>query len=170
MSALIDDMLELSRIQRAPLRRSQVDLSELARRILQELQRAEPNRQVQIEVARGLSVHADAHLMQVALEKLLGNAWKFTSKKPTATIHVGRELVAPHSFFIADDGAGFDMAYAGRLFSPFQRLHKASEFDGTGIGLAIAHRVLARHGGRIRAQAEPGKGARFSFEVGAEDE
>jgi signal transduction histidine kinase len=170
MSALIDDMLELSRIQRAPLRRSQVNLSELSARILAELARAEPDRKVSVEITPGLIANGDAHLMQVLLEKLLGNAWKFTSKKPQAAIQVGREASAPETFFVADDGAGFDMAYAGRLFSPFQRLHKASEFDGTGIGLAVAHRILSRHAGRIRAQAEPGKGARFSFEVGAMNE
>jgi signal transduction histidine kinase len=171
MSALIDDMLELSRIQRAPLRRARVDLSDMARRILEDLARAEPSRKVHVEVAPGLCVDADPTLMQATLEKLLGNAWKFTSKKPEAHIQFGLEPgAAPHTFFVADDGAGFDMAYAGRLFSPFQRLHKASEFDGTGIGLAVAHRILARHGGRIRAQAAPGKGARFSFEVGAEDD
>jgi light-regulated signal transduction histidine kinase (bacteriophytochrome) len=147
-----------------------VDLSDLARRILAELARAEPSREVQVVVTPGLYIDADPHLMQVTLEKLLGNAWKFTSKKPVAHIQVGLEPGSPHTFYVADDGAGFDMAYAGRLFSPFQRLHKASEFDGTGIGLAVAHRILARHGGRIRAQAEPGNGARFSFEVGAGDE
>jgi light-regulated signal transduction histidine kinase (bacteriophytochrome) len=121
---------------------------------------------VSVAIAPGLSVHADAHLTTVLLEKLLGNAWKFTSRKPQATIELGREPGEEvHTLFVADDGAGFDMAAAGRLFSPFQRLHHASEFDGTGMGLAIAHRIVARHGGRIWARAEPGKGARFHWTV-----
>ena len=171
MSALIDDLLELSRIQRAPLRRSRVDVTALAERIAEGLTRGNPDRKAVIDIAPGLIVHADPHLLGVVLEKLLANAWKFTSRKPEAHIRVGQELAlgAP-ALFVADNGAGFDMAYASRLFSPFQRLHKASDFEGTGIGLAIAHRVLCRHGGRIWADADPGEGAKFSFSLGAEDE
>jgi light-regulated signal transduction histidine kinase (bacteriophytochrome) len=111
-------------------------------------------------------VHADSHLTTVLLEKLLGNAWKFTSKKSQASIQLGREPSSEATaLFVADDGVGFDMTSAGRLFSPFQRLHKASDFDGTGMGLAIAHRIVARHGGRIWARAEVNKGARFHWTV-----
>lgn len=171
MSALIDDMLELSRIQRAPLRKTHVDLSALARQVLEGLERESPGRAVVIDIAPGLSVHADAHLMTVMLEKLLGNAWKFTGGTPSATIQIGLAPGAGGStLFVADNGVGFDMAHAGRLFSPFQRLHKASEFEGTGMGLAIAHRILARHGGRLWCQAEIGRGARFYFTLGGDRE
>lgn len=164
MSRLLDGLLELSRILRSPLRKTRVDLSELARGVLGELRRSHPERVVEVELAPRLSVHADAHLTRVLLEKLLGNAWKFSSKNPRATIRVGRDASSgPPALFVADDGVGFDMACAGRLFSPFQRLHRASEFDGTGMGLAIAQRIVSRHGGRIWAQAEVGRGARFCW-------
>jgi signal transduction histidine kinase len=166
MSALLDDMLELSRIQRTPLRKTTLDVSELAQRIVDDLRQSNPGRVVAVEIAPRLRVHADSHLTAVLLEKLLSNAWKFTSKKAQASIRLGREPSSDATtLFLADDGVGFDMTSAGRLFSPFQRLHKASEFDGTGMGLAIAHRIVARHGGRIWARAEVGKGARFHWTV-----
>jgi len=166
MSVLLDDMLELSRIQRTPLRKTTLDVSELARRIIDGLRRNSPEREVDVDIAPRLSVHADAHLTTVLLEKLLGNAWKFTSKKPRASIQLGREPSAdPTTLFVADDGVGFEMTSAGRLFSPFQRLHRASDFDGTGMGLAIAHRIVSRHGGRIWAEGEVGNGARFRWTV-----
>lgn len=166
MSALLDDMLELSRIQRTPLRKTTLDVSELAQRIVDGLRQSNPGRVVAVEIAPRLRVHADSHLTTVLLEKLLGNAWKFTSKKSQASIQLGREPSSEATtLFLADDGVGFDMTCAGRLFSPFQRLHKASDFDGTGMGLAIAHRIVARHGGRIWARAEVGKGARFHWTV-----
>jgi signal transduction histidine kinase len=171
MSDLIDDMLELSRIAQAPLRKSMLDVTELARRFLGGLAKEHPDRNVDIEVAPGLRLYADPHLMGMALEKLLDNAWKFTAKNRAARIQVGR--VSDHGrgpLFIADDGVGFDMAYAGRLFSPFQRLHKASDFEGTGIGLAVVHRIVSRHGGRIWAEAEVGAGAKFCITLGAGDE
>ena len=171
MSALIDDMLELSRTQRAPLRRTQVDVSVLAQRTVDALRKASPERQVEVDVSPGLTAHADSHLLGVVLEELLENAWKFTSKKPAARIRVGVESSGTEAaLFVADDGAGFDMAYASRLFSPFQRMHKATDFAGTGIGLAVVHRILSRHGGRIWAEAEVGKGAKFCFTWGAADE
>jgi C4-dicarboxylate-specific signal transduction histidine kinase len=166
MSALLDDMLELSRIQRTPLRKAALDVSQLAHRIVDGLRQSSPDRVVAVDIAPRLRVHADSHLTAVLLEKLLGNAWKFTSKNARASIQLGREPSsdAP-TLFVSDDGVGFDMTCSGRLFSPFQRLHKASDFDGTGMGLAIAHRIVARHGGRIWAQAEVGKGARFNWTV-----
>jgi signal transduction histidine kinase len=166
MSALLDDMLELSRIQRTPLRKTTLDVSQLAQRIVDGLRQSNPDRVVAVEIAPRLQVHADSHLTTVLLEKLLGNAWKFTSKKARASIQLGREPGSDATtLFVADDGVGFDMTSAGRLFSPFQRLHRASDFDGTGMGLAIAHRIVARHGGRIWARAEVGKGARFHWTV-----
>jgi signal transduction histidine kinase len=166
MSALLDDMLELSRIQRSPLRKTTLDVSHLAHRIVDGLRRSSPGRVVAVEIAPRLRVQADAHLTTVLLEKLLGNAWKFTSKKDRASIQLGREPGTDRAtLFLADDGVGFDMTCAGRLFSPFQRLHKASDFDGRGMGLAIVHRIVARHGGHIWARAEVGKGARFQWTV-----
>jgi signal transduction histidine kinase len=168
MSALLDDMLELSRIQRTPLRKTTLDVSELAQRIIDGLRRSSPGRIVSVAIAPRLQVHADSHLITVLLEKLLGNAWKFTSKQPRASIQLGCEPSSEGAtLFVADDGVGFDMSSAGRLFSPFQRLHKASDFDGTGMGLAIAHRIVARHGGRIWARSEVGKGARFHWTLDA---
>jgi signal transduction histidine kinase len=166
MSALLDDMLELSRIQLTPLRKTPLDVSQLAHRIIDGLRQSSPGRVVAVDIAPRLLVHADSHLTTVLLEKLLGNAWKFTSKNAQASIQLGREPSSDATtLFVADDGVGFDMTCAGRLFSPFQRLHKASDFDGTGMGLAIAHRIVARHGGRIWAQAEVGNGARFNWTV-----
>jgi signal transduction histidine kinase len=170
MSELIDDMLELSRIQRVPLRRSRVDVSELCSRIVNELTKKHPERKIEALIAPGLSAYADAHLMRVALEKLLENAWKFTAQRSPARVVVGREPGDASTLSVADDGVGFDMAHASRLFSPFQRLHKVSEFDGTGIGLAVAQCIVSRHGGRIWAEAEAGKGAKFCFCVGADHE
>jgi signal transduction histidine kinase len=171
MSALIDGMLELSRVARAPLRRSTLDVTELARRLLAGLAKEHPDRKVDIEVAPGLLLYADPHLVRIVLEKLLDNAWKFTAKSAAARIQVGRVSEDGRgSLFVADDGVGFDMAYATRLFSPFQRLHKASEFAGTGIGLAVAQRIVSRHGGRIWAEAEVGAGAKFCIALGVSDE
>jgi signal transduction histidine kinase len=165
MWALLDDMLELSRIQRTPLLKTTLDVSEIAERIVERLRRSSPERRVAVEIAPRLRVHADAHLTTVLLEKLLGNAWKFTSKKSQASIQLGREPSPDAALFVADDGVGFDMTSAGRLFSPFQRLHRVSEFEGRGMGLAVAHRIVMRHGGRIWARAEIDKGARFHWTV-----
>jgi light-regulated signal transduction histidine kinase (bacteriophytochrome) len=166
MSALIDALLELSRIQRAPMRRTEVDLSALAQRILAGFARAHPERRVEAVVAPQLEACADPYLMNVLLEKLLENSWKFTSKVPEARIELGQEeLDGEQWLFVSDNGAGFDMAYAARLFSPFQRLHKPSDFDGVGIGLSIAQRIIARHDGQITAHGEAQRGARFSFRL-----
>jgi signal transduction histidine kinase len=167
MSALIDDLLELSRIVRAPLRAEPVDLTAAARRIVDELRRREPARAVDVEIANGLAARGDRQLLAIALENLLGNAWKFTSKIPEARLSLGREAgEAGDVFVVRDNGAGFDMAYADKLFAPFQRLHRASEFEGTGVGLATVQRIVARHGGRIWARAAVGEGATFFFSLG----
>ena len=167
MGQLIEDLLNLSRITRAALRRERVDMTAIARKVLAELRERDPQRKVTSRVSEGLVVQGDPRLLTVMLENLLRNGWKFTSKLPVATIEVGRvENVEEAIFFVRDDGAGFNMDSAQRLFAPFQRLHAESEFDGTGIGLATVQRVVARHGGRVWAEAAIGKGATFFFTLG----
>lgn len=170
MSELIDDLLNLSRIHRSPVRRTRVNASELAARIISELQAQDPGRGIVVNISPDLFTNADAHLLALALRHLLGNAWKFTSKRAGAQIDFGQSSLndATH-WYVRDNGAGFDMAYAGRLFSPFQRMHKASEFAGSGIGLATVQRIVLCHGGRIWAEAAVNEGARFSFTLGADD-
>jgi len=167
MGQLIDDMLTLSRISRATLRKESVDVSALARSVLTELEEAEPQRQVDVQIAENLHAEADPNLLRIALENLLGNAWKFTSKTPQAKIEfgqVGDTRPAPlATFFVRDNGAGFDMAYAEKLFGAFQRLHRQDEFPGTGIGLATVARIIHRHGGEVRAEGTMGQGATFFF-------
>jgi light-regulated signal transduction histidine kinase (bacteriophytochrome) len=167
MGYLIDDLLKLARVSRTEIRRERVDLSALARGIIEQQQKAQPDRRVDIHIMDGLTAEGDARLLQIALENLLGNAWKFTSEKPRAVIEFaaqreGDELV----YFVRDNGAGFDMTYAHKLFGPFQRLHDATRFDGTGIGLATVQRVIHRHGGRVWAQSSVGEGATFYFTLG----
>ena len=167
MTQLIDDLLSLSKITRASLARQRVDLSDLAKHVLTELGGRDPARRVTIRVADDLVVQADPRLITVMLENLLGNAWKFTSKQAAATIEVGKESRGEETvFYIKDNGAGFSMEHATKLFAPFQRLHAAEEFEGTGIGLATVNRVVVRHGGRVWAEARPGQGATFLFTLG----
>jgi len=163
MGQLIDDLLALSRIGRSDLNLEMVDLSSLAGQVLEELALAHPERRVARAVQPALRLWADPRLLRVMLENLLGNAWKFTARRPDARIEVGGPDLpgGVRGFFIRDNGAGFDLAHAGKLFQPFQRLHAANDFEGTGIGLAIVARVVGRHGGRIWADAEPGQGATF---------
>jgi PAS domain S-box-containing protein len=164
MGHLMDDLLDLSRVSRGPLRTGRVDLSALARDILEELERSQPDREVEFVVAESLKADGDARLLAVALENLLGNAWKFTSKKPAAKIEFGGFFEkGTRVYYVRDDGAGFDAAYADRLFGAFQRLHTDEDFEGTGIGLATVQRVINRHGGRLWAEGEVGKGATFYF-------
>ncbi|HSL00739.1 MAG TPA: PAS domain S-box protein [Rubrobacteraceae bacterium] len=164
MGALIDDLLDLSRITRTPLRRQRVDLSSLADSVLDDLRRSEPDRRVETVLDNGLVVNADAGLMRVALENLLSNAWKFTSREPVARIELGGTVRRRRrTYFVRDNGAGFDEAYAEKLFAPFQRLHAEQEFEGTGIGLATVQRVIHRHGGQTWAESAPGAGATFFF-------
>jgi light-regulated signal transduction histidine kinase (bacteriophytochrome) len=168
MSTLIDDLLNLSRLFRTPLRAQSVDLSEIARTVSEELRDRHPARRVVVEIEPGLTVQGDRRLLTVAFENLLGNAWKFTAQRPEAHVAVGRTTTAggQPAFVVSDDGAGFDMAYASHLFQPFQRLHRPSEFEGSGIGLATVQRIVTRHGGRIWAEAATGAGARFFFTLG----
>ncbi|HUR63850.1 MAG TPA: ATP-binding protein [Candidatus Thermoplasmatota archaeon] len=167
MGNLIESILALSRLSRVELANGPVDLSAMAQAILRELQAKEPDRHVEWEVAPGLRATGDAGLLRLALENLLQNAWKFTGAKATARISVrAADTRDGRAFVVADDGAGFDMALADELFQPFHRLHTPSEFEGTGIGLATVNRIVRRHGGRIWAEAEVGRGARFYFTVG----
>ncbi|MBI3977153.1 MAG: response regulator [Chloroflexi bacterium] len=164
MAQLIDDLLKLSRVSRWELRRETVDLSALARAIAAELRQAQPERRVDFAIAEGLTVVGDAHLLRIMLENLLGNAWKFTAEHGTARIELGTEQRdGERVYFVRDDGAGFEMAYAGKLFGAFQRLHAMTEFEGTGIGLATVQRIVHRHGGRIWAEAAVEQGATFFF-------
>jgi signal transduction histidine kinase len=168
MALLIDDLLDLSRVSRRPLRRELVDLSAQAREITAELGKSQPDREVEFVIADRLAANGDARLLRLALENLLGNAWKFTSREERARIEFrsttleGRERV----YFVRDNGVGFDEAYAGKLFGAFQRLHEPEEFEGTGIGLATVQRIVRRHGGRVWAEGEVGKGATFFFTLG----
>ncbi len=164
MSELIDDLLGLARLGRKELVRREVDVTALAGRIAAELSRRDPARSVAVEIAEGLAAHADAPLLTIVLENLMGNAWKFTSKAPHARIEVGYDANgAGGAFYVRDNGAGFDMAYADKLFGAFQRLHLESDFEGTGIGLVTVHRIVSRHGGRVWADGAIGKGATFFF-------
>ena len=165
MGQLIDDILKLSRVSRSEPTRVKTDLSDLCRKLMDELTQGAPGRRIEVSIQPGMSAWADPNLLQVAMENLLRNAWKFTSKREDAQIEVG-ETTSPSgepAFFIRDNGAGFDMAHAGKLFDAFHRLHSVDEFDGTGIGLAIVQRIISRHDGQIWAKAEPGKGATFFF-------
>jgi signal transduction histidine kinase len=168
MNQLIEDLSHLARITREPMRRETVDLTSMARDIAYDLGLAGAPRRADIEIADGLQAHGDARLLRTALENLLSNAWKYTAKQTEARIRVGasRGAAGERIYFIGDNGAGFDMAYAGRLFGTFQRLHGDKEFSGNGVGLATVQRIIAKHGGRIWAEAEVGKGATFFFTLG----
>lgn len=166
MSQLIDGLLTLSRCTRGELRRDMVDLSALADRIRFELERAEPQRRAEWRIESGLSVRGDERMIEVVMRNLLANAWKYTADVAEPSIRVYTELDGKERFFcVADNGAGFDMAHAGKLFQPFQRLHRQDEFPGIGIGLATAQRIVHRHGGTINATGAPGKGAAFRFSL-----
>ncbi len=168
MGQLIDDLLKLSRVTRAQVRRETVDLSSLAQVVAAELEQREPERQVEFVIGEGLITKGDARLLRVMLENLLGNAWKFTAKHPRTRIEF---RVTQHkgesAYFVRDDGVGFDMAYADKLFGAFQRLHSADEFEGTGIGLATVQRIIHRHGGRVWAEGAEEQGATFYFTLAA---
>ena len=166
MGQLIDDMLTLSRISLSGINIRQVNLSELVKEITCNLRESQPERQVEFVIQQEIKVLADAHLMRIVLENLLGNAWKFTSKKSTALIEFGvQQIEGIPVYFIRDDGAGFDMNYAQKLFGAFQRLHTVNEFAGTGIGLATVQRIIHRHGGKVWAEGEVEKGATFYFTI-----
>jgi len=168
MGELIDALLGLSRVSRGEMRREAVDLSGLAHSIAGELQQAQPERNVTFVIEDGVRANGDARLLRVVLENLLGNAWKFTRQHPHAIIEFGREAEAEKpTYFVKDDGAGFDMAYANKLFRAFHRLHPGTEFDGTGIGLVTVQRIVQRHGGVVWAQGAVERGATFYFALDA---
>lgn len=167
MNSLIDDLLHLSRVSRPELRREAVDMGGVAGQIVDELHRGEPGRKLDYRTPQRIEVMGDPRLLRVLLENLLGNAWKFTRPRDVPRIELGEtELSGQKVYFVRDNGVGFDMAYADKLFRPFQRLHPASEFDGTGIGLATAERIVRRHGGRIWAEGVEKEGACFFFTLG----
>lgn len=166
MGDLIDGLLVLSRSTRTEMHHDNIDLSHMANNILAELARADPQREVAYEVAPDLNVRGDARMVDAVMRNLLGNAWKYTSNTQQASIRVYAERNNGNHFLcVTDNGAGFDMAHAGKLFQPFQRLHRQEEFQGTGIGLATVQRIVHRHGGVIRAEGAPGKGATFCFSL-----
>ncbi len=163
MGELIDDLLILSRVTRVNLQYEQVNISEMAAEIIAELQGVEPERSVSVEITAGMTARGDKNLLHLALENLLGNAWKFSSGNNQAQIEVGCAIDENNTFYIADNGAGFDMAYADKLYVPFQRLHGTGDFPGTGIGLSIVYRIITRHGGKLWAEGVVGSGASFFF-------
>src|SRR5882724_10065560 len=164
MGQLIEDLLNLSKVSRGELARRDVDVGEIARQVFSDLQQREPGRKVEVSVWDGMQANADPRLLRAALDNLIGNAWKFSAKAEHARVEVGLLRDGTQaSFFVRDNGAGFDMRYANKLFGAFQRLHSANEYQGTGIGLATVQRIVHRHGGRIWADATPGKGAVFFF-------
>lgn len=163
MGQLIDDMLQLSRVTRQELRRQEVDVSALARETAEALQQQHPEHAVAMRIEPGLTAEADPRLLRIVLENLIGNAWKFTRRAESPVIELGARAGEDGVFFVRDNGAGFDAARADKLFTPFQRFHSEADFPGTGIGLATIHRVVDRHGGRVWAESEVGKGATFFF-------
>jgi light-regulated signal transduction histidine kinase (bacteriophytochrome) len=164
LAALIDAMLTLSRLTRREMRVERVNLGAVARSVADSLRAAEPQRQASILLPAELEARGDRELLRVVLENLLGNAWKFTSEQPQAQIEFGvTQVDGERAYFVRDDGAGFDMAYADKLFIPFQRLHRQEQFPGTGIGLATVERIVHRHGGRVWAEGAVNKGATFFF-------
>jgi len=174
MATLIDDLLDLSRVGRRPLRREPLDLSRLAAGIIEELKESQPGREVEFVTEEKIMAWGDVSLLKVALENLLGNAWKFTARQEQARIEFGADsnpgpgFLAP-VYYVRDNGAGFDQAYADKLFGAFQRLHGQDEFEGTGIGLATVARIVHRHGGRVWAEGSVGEGATFYFTLGGRE-
>jgi PAS domain S-box-containing protein len=164
MGTLIDDLLKLARVTRAEMHREKIDLTRMAGDITRELHSAEPDRNVTVKVGTGLAVDGDHRLIRVALQNLLGNAWKFTSKRSDARIEFGTQNSnGSRAYFVRDNGAGFDPAYATRMFGAFQRLHSMDEFPGTGIGLATVQRIVHRHGGKVWAEGAVNQGATVYF-------
>ncbi len=164
MATLIDDLLELSRITQSQMLPRELNFTLLVKEIAAQVAERYPGRQVTLVVQPDMLAYGDARLLRIALENLLDNAWKYSALNPQATVTIGCETSShEREYFISDDGVGFNMAYAGKLFGPFQRMHTESQFPGTGIGLVTVQRILARHGGRIWADAEVDRGATFSF-------
>jgi light-regulated signal transduction histidine kinase (bacteriophytochrome) len=167
MGALIDSLLRLARISRVAMNRELVDLSALARDIASGLEEADPDRSVEVTIEPGLEAWGDRRLLAVALDNLIGNSWKYTERQPESRIELASVQVnGERAFMVRDNGAGFDMQYADKLFGEFQRLHSEEEFEGTGVGLATVRRIVSRHGGTIWAESAVGHGATFYFKLG----
>ena len=167
MAQLIDDVLYLSRVTRTDLRDQDVDLSEVAELVVSRLQEGQPNRRMEVKIRPGVVVTGDGQLLKIAMENLLQNAWKFTGKQAEPRVEFGvTQTSGEPTYFIRDNGAGFEMTYAARLFGPFQRLHSQQEFPGNGIGLATVQRIIHRHGGKVWAEGLVGQGATFYFTLG----
>ena len=166
--SIIDDLLDLSSISRQALATRELDFSALAEEVTASLASAHPQRNVRLSIKPDMRILGDPGLIRIALENLVGNAWKFTARASQARIEVGSVLSQDGNtiYFVRDNGAGFDMRQSERLFRPFERLHTAEEFDGTGVGLSIVQRIIERHGGRIWAESEVGKGSTFHFRLG----
>jgi light-regulated signal transduction histidine kinase (bacteriophytochrome) len=166
MGHLIDDLLQLSRVTRTDMKMAEVNLSELAETVVERLRKENPGRHLEINIHPDLNVRGDSHLLEIALTNLFNNAFKFTGKQPMARIEFGKtEIDGKPVCFIRDNGVGFDMAYSKNLFGAFQRMHKMSEFPGTGVGLATVQRIIHRHAGRIWADAKVDQGATFYFTI-----
>jgi hypothetical protein len=163
MGMLIGDLLRLAQVSCGEMQKAAVDLTAIAQSIATELRISAPDRRACFTIAPDVVVHGDARLLEVALTNLLRNAWKYTGRQTAAHIEFGIRQGAPPTYFVADNGAGFDMRNAGKLFAPFGRLHSEAEFEGTGVGLATVDRIIRRHSGRIWAESAPGKGAVFLF-------
>lgn len=172
MDRLVEGLVDISKRTKGDPRRSEVNLTCVARRIADRLKAADPTRDVEVVIEEGMLVNADASLVPVVFENLLGNAWKFTAKRERARIEVGRQPPAASpaetTYFVSDDGVGFDPAHAGELFGAFQRLPSSGDFPGTGLGLATVEQIVRRHGGRVWGEGSLGKGATFYFTLGGE--
>jgi light-regulated signal transduction histidine kinase (bacteriophytochrome) len=164
MGELVDDLLDLARISRQEMRRQEINLGAVARKVASSLTEANPARRVDIEIKGHMRAVCDPGLIEIVMSNLIGNAWKFTAKVAEARIEVGvKRRDGKSVYFVRDNGAGFDMAYTKNLFAPFQRLHRREDFDGTGIGLSLVKRIIDKHGGTVWAEGERGKGASFYF-------
>ena len=171
MNSLIEGMLQMARLTRVEVHRTDVDITRMAREIADGLRQAHPERDVAFVIADGIVASGDERLLHAVLENLIGNAFKFTSKRPGARIEIGaRDDQGTIAFYVRDNGAGFAPEHAAKMFRPFQRLHSEKEFSGTGIGLATVHRIVQRHGGRVWAEGEPEKGATIYFTTGSDEE
>jgi light-regulated signal transduction histidine kinase (bacteriophytochrome) len=167
MHKLIADLLSFARTGRAPVVLRHADLAPLAARVVAQLRQRDPERQVSVDIERRMPALCDPSLLTIVFENLIGNAWKFTSRTPQATIGIACAAATETetTYVVSDTGAGFDPAHAEKLFKPFKRLHSVNEFEGTGIGLAIVYRIVHRHGGRVWAESQPFNGARFYFSL-----
>ena len=164
MSQLIDALLTMARLARAEIKEDTVDLSSIAQVTAYELKKRQPERRVEFIIAEKVKVTGDINLLRMVLENLLDNAWKFTGKHPSARIEFGAALIdGKNVYFVRDDGAGFDMDFADKLFGPFRRLQREEDFPGIGIGLALVHKIIKKHGGKIWAESAPEEGATFYF-------